>query len=248
MKKEKGVTLVALVVTIIVLIILAGISINLVLGDNGIITIAKKAKENTELAKIEEETELNELYTQLENNGGSFGETTYDVIAKLTELKTAIAKAIDEAGGIKPDSSAETAVFANNIKGIVKEVTKSATATSEDIEEGKTAWVNGEEIIGTKKIEEMTGECKLQSGSNDNLRASSYFDINVQGYKKIVITYINSNDVNGASLWNGNTQLSAKIKVSDEFDITNLNKIRFKSGDCSWQGFSYITIKYKLVS
>ena len=71
MKNNKGITLVALVVTIIVLIILAGISINLVLGDNGIITIAKKAKENTELAKTQEETELNELYYQLETEGSS---------------------------------------------------------------------------------------------------------------------------------------------------------------------------------
>ena len=61
---NKGVTLVALIVTIIVLIILAGISINLILGDKGIITIAKKAKENSKLAKIKEETELNELYMQ----------------------------------------------------------------------------------------------------------------------------------------------------------------------------------------
>ena len=73
MKNDKGITLVALVVTIIVLIILAGISINLVLGDNGIITIAKKAKENTELAKIQEETELNELYYQLEAEGSNSG-------------------------------------------------------------------------------------------------------------------------------------------------------------------------------
>ena len=47
MKIESGITLVALVVIIVVLIILTGISINLVLGDNGIITIAKKARENT---------------------------------------------------------------------------------------------------------------------------------------------------------------------------------------------------------
>ena len=156
MKNNKGITLVALVVTIIVLIILAGVSINLVLGDNGIITIAKKAKENTELAKIQEETELNELYEQIETEGSNSGNLPYDSIAKLTEFKTAIANAIDEAGGIKPEVSAETAVFANNIKGIVKEVTKNATATAEDIAEGKTAWVNGEMILGTNKFNENT--------------------------------------------------------------------------------------------
>ena len=149
-KSQKGVTLVALVITIIVLIILAGISINLVLGNNGIITIAKKTKENTELARVEEETQLNELYTQLESSGTGSGGTNYDAIAKLTEFKTAIANAIDEAGGIRPDTAAETTVFADNIKGILKEVTKNATATTEDITEGKTAWVNGELIVGSR--------------------------------------------------------------------------------------------------
>ena len=66
MRKQRGITLIALVVTIIILIILSGVSINLVLGENGIITIAKRTKENMELAQIEEEKELNELYTQLE--------------------------------------------------------------------------------------------------------------------------------------------------------------------------------------
>ena len=149
MKKERGITLVSLVVTIIILIILAGVSINLTLGKNGIITIAKQAKENTELAKIEEETALNELYMQIETEGGASGNISYDAIAKLTEFKTAIANYIEEAGGIKPETTSDATTFGESIKGILKEVTKDATATAEDIANGKTAYVNGELIVGT---------------------------------------------------------------------------------------------------
>ena len=113
MKREKGITLVALVVTIIVLIILAGISINLILGDNGVITIAKKAKENTKLAKIEEETELNEL----ETNDSSSDETTYDAIAKLTEFKQKIAKAITDMG-IETSETENADKMADNIRSL----------------------------------------------------------------------------------------------------------------------------------
>ena len=50
LKGQKGITLVALVVTIVVLIILAGVSIALVIGDNGIATKATKGKQNYQLA------------------------------------------------------------------------------------------------------------------------------------------------------------------------------------------------------
>ena len=43
-KKENGITLIALVITIIVLLILAGVSIAMLTGDNGILTQAQNAK------------------------------------------------------------------------------------------------------------------------------------------------------------------------------------------------------------
>lgn len=53
-KKENGITLVALVVTIVVLLILASVSISLVLGQNGLINNAKEAKNKTTNATNEE--------------------------------------------------------------------------------------------------------------------------------------------------------------------------------------------------
>ena len=60
MKKinAKGVTLISLVVTIVVLIILAGISIAIVSGDNGILKSAQRAQETSKLADIREEVDI----------------------------------------------------------------------------------------------------------------------------------------------------------------------------------------------
>lgn len=46
-RKEKGITLVALVVTIVVLLIITGVGIHLVIGDNGIISKADEARDET---------------------------------------------------------------------------------------------------------------------------------------------------------------------------------------------------------
>lgn len=67
MENKRGITLIALVVTIIVLIILAGVSINLVLGDNGIITKAKTAKKDTDETQIEEEIQMMIGECQIDN-------------------------------------------------------------------------------------------------------------------------------------------------------------------------------------
>ena len=67
-KTEKGITLVALVVTIVVLLILAGVSINTVLGDDGIIKKAKDAAEATKRASAEEEMNRLVLEYQLAKN------------------------------------------------------------------------------------------------------------------------------------------------------------------------------------
>ena len=71
-KEMKGITLVALVVTIVVLLILAGVSINTVLGDDGIIKKAKEAAETTKRASAEEEMNRLVLEYQLAKSDENF--------------------------------------------------------------------------------------------------------------------------------------------------------------------------------
>lgn len=66
-KKESGITLVALVVTIIVLLILAGVAISLTIGENGIFTRAQNATKKWDEAGAQEETEMNTFTNTYDN-------------------------------------------------------------------------------------------------------------------------------------------------------------------------------------
>ncbi len=69
MKNTKGITLIALVITIIVLLILAGVSIAMLTGENGILTQASNAKQTTEESAENEKRQLSQIEasTHLEN-------------------------------------------------------------------------------------------------------------------------------------------------------------------------------------
>ena len=66
-KQEEGITLIALVVTIVVLLILAGVSISLVLNNNGVISKAKDSKNSTERGQAQDEVNLAINYLQIED-------------------------------------------------------------------------------------------------------------------------------------------------------------------------------------
>ena len=77
LRKEKGITLIALVITIIVLLILAGVTIVALSGDNGILQRASEASERTKQANVEEQVKLAVT--------GSIGEDGKIDIGKLNE-------------------------------------------------------------------------------------------------------------------------------------------------------------------
>ena len=88
MKNNKGITLIALVITIIVLLILAGISIAMLTGDNGLLTKANDAKSETSKAEVIERInmELNAAYADVLSGDISSFSSSY-VSAINTNLK-----------------------------------------------------------------------------------------------------------------------------------------------------------------
>ena len=85
MKEQKGITLIALVITIIVLLILAGVSIAMLTGNNGILTRANDSKAETAKAEVMERInmELNAAYADvLSGDITTFGE---DYVANINK-------------------------------------------------------------------------------------------------------------------------------------------------------------------
>ena len=76
-KQERGITLIALITTIIVLLILAGISIGAITGSNGIIGQAQSAKEETEISQEKEIIDISTVEAIGKNNRGNLEEEEF---------------------------------------------------------------------------------------------------------------------------------------------------------------------------
>ena len=89
MKNQKGITLIALVITIIVLLILAGVTIAMLTGDNGILNKATGAVSDTEKATAEEAIKM-EVYNNIATNEGTFNLDTFTSITTNSDYNYAV--------------------------------------------------------------------------------------------------------------------------------------------------------------
>lgn len=94
LKGQKGITLIALVVTIIVLLILAGIAIALLTGDNGIITNAQASRSNTAYRTADEQMRLAYMAVRTEIAAKLANNTAYEAnsLTNATELNKLVEK------------------------------------------------------------------------------------------------------------------------------------------------------------
>lgn len=123
MKNQKGITLIALVITIIVLLILAGVSIAMLTGQNGLLTKAGNAKTQTNEAEAKEAVQIAVGTILANKNDPTYkgedetGATKYNTI-DTTTIVAVIAK---DTGLASPDLQAGTApTTVTGAKGAIK--------------------------------------------------------------------------------------------------------------------------------
>ena len=224
-KKAKGITLISLVITIIILLILAGVTLSLTLGDNGIITQAGKAKEAQEIAAIKEDFQLAILDKELEKGGegltkeeleeiaGNYGELQEDGNTIKTEDGYEIK--IDEiykpgggtSGGGSGASDEELAALEEKIKELEQ--------TVEDLNNTKT------ELEGT--IEDLNGQ--LEQAGEDKAALQEQIE-NLQGQ---VDSLTKTKEELEATISDLNTQIAELQKKQATGDATVADVLKGKT-------------------
>ena len=149
--REKGITLIALVITIIILLILAGITIGLVAGDNGILAQATRAKEETEIAEEKEEIVL--AYNTAVAKKQS-ADITAEELDKELKANEAGATAIEDGDNIKVTFEESQREYIIDKNGNITEGTGTTPPAGDDNEatvgeivqigEGNKEYTNGE--------------------------------------------------------------------------------------------------------
>ena len=261
-KHEKGITLIALVVTIVVLLILAGVSISLVLNNNGIISKAKEAKNRYAEAQTNEEKQLNELANLIstklgETTGGGSGNSTTKVDGVPIPEGFVYVGGTKDSGLVISDNSDED-----------REKYKGQTTVGTDLKGNQFVWIPVENIADYKRTAYST---QFASGTTDTATNSeqikysrsdsNYFKEALPADEK---TSVETNKGFYIGRYEAGDQESTNSKKLRASGASTSNTITVKAGQAPYnyvtrtqakslaEGFStkqkYTSVKSKLVS
>lgn len=147
LKTKKGITLVALVVTIVILLILAGVSVNLVLGNSGIIGKAKEAREKTSQGQMNTQKEMSQIEENMDKNIGEWNPRRNLPTRTETEAKSGY---VDE--NTKVDFSDGTVVIPEGFKIADDSAdTVAGGVVVEDKKENQYVWIAVDSIDDYKR-------------------------------------------------------------------------------------------------
>ena len=203
-KKESGITIIALIVTIVVLLILAGVSISLIIKRNGIISKAEVAKQETEIADEKEKINLSALAAQANNE---------DAVIRRNDFDKELKKFFNEDYTLEPDSDSEEYEVTFKKSGRKYTIKSGITKKNPDYElnnnnttfsSSPSGWTNGNVIVNVKTtIQEYTLQTS-KDGKNWNDSKEQVFSTNGIMY---------------ARLWNGSESVSEL-----QYEVNNIDK------------------------
>ncbi len=207
LKERKGVTLIALVITIIVLLILAGVSIAMLSGDNGLLTKAEKAKEETEIADIIERAKVDILGVQSNNKGDITQKQLDETLAKygtvsgegenkiLTTNKGYIIKVSDIYSGTIAVGKivAEDVLKTNSTATEAKDKSPYVKYNGLDCRVLYNDETHGIQIITAESVEDVKMGANDEMVTPDDFEYTGTVSVN-DNYKKAVASYNNAVD------------------------------------------------------
>ena len=156
-RNDRGITLIALVISIIVMLILAGVSISVLSGDNGILKQATTAKTKTDIAGLKEQVEMAVVSYQSDNIHNTKKLTVSEIVDKLKDDNI-----IDNNMTFMQNSSYKfsyNGYIKDNSGNIVENVTLTDNITSLDISPIHS------KATGTRTIKCIDGKVELKQNS-----------------------------------------------------------------------------------
>lgn len=222
--KERGITLIGLVVTIIILIILVGIGVNLFIGENGVITKSLLAKEKQEIAQYIEKIELARGTVALENEGVV---TLDNLISKIYENEI-----VPQGNITKLDDERAEVITIEGYKFII------TADHTEYIGKGEPSPIQPEIIEGTVIISSpkwgyRVASVTITKGEDADSDLIIQYQVNTIEEDKWIegttVQNLKHNDIVYARLWNGSIASNyASLEVIDsiapEISVREINE------------------------
>lgn len=220
-KQEKGITLIALIVTIVIMLILAGITIKLAIDDNGVIDNAKEAKDQYEQAQADEDSGLNDISSEMRKYLDANRDKVTINISKQpeTEKAGAVLLTVESVEGITGTTEEEYNNFVNSFSeeqkkeiirnGYIKMVNENNPSAN------CTSFQEVLEVLKCSTEEEFWNKIESNNGGVENV------------FRNILSNYYNG--------YSGRIELYSAINpdgiISNDFIVTDNGTYTFKIKD-----------------
>ena len=257
--RQRGITLISLVITIVVLIILAGVAINLTLGENGIFKKAQEAKKLQLIATAKEQIGLELLEAQIEaidNNEELEQEQVEEIVAKYGVLQADGDTIVLNDSGYEvslsdiyntmanTETDGDTTIELAQLKALLSQT----TVTEDKILKDYKAYKDGQLITGTMENyagQTITATTITESGENALITIPQNGYYSTSSKISVPVSEINSNlkseIIDDFSLKNGIYAYYGYSSNYDYtvFDVTNFDNVTINITNSN--GLAYIT-------